>query len=42
MKKDEKMKSRYAKKGGSDILLIDKSEFAFTPISITSLMPVEK
>ena len=42
MKKYEKMKSRYAKKGGSDILLIDKSEFAFTPISITSLMPVEK
>ena len=32
-KKYDKLKSRYVKKGGNDILLIDKSEFAFKPIS---------
>ena len=32
-KKYDKLKSRYVKKGGSDILLIDKSEFTFKPIA---------
>ena len=32
-KKYDKLKSRYVKKGGSDILLIDKSEFMFKPIA---------
>lgn len=31
-KKYDKMRSRFTKKGGVDILLIDKSEFTFTPI----------
>ena len=31
-KKYEKMKSRYTKKGKCEILLIDKSEFVFTPV----------
>ncbi|RRC99128.1 hypothetical protein [Prevotella sp. OH937_COT-195] len=32
-KKYEKMKSRYTKKNGCDIILIEKSEFVFTPIT---------
>ncbi len=32
-KKYDKLKSRYVKKGGSDILLIDKSEFTFKTIA---------
>lgn len=34
-KKYDKMKSRFAKKGGCDLLLIDKSEFSFKAISPT-------
>lgn len=32
-KKYDKLKSRFVKKGGADILLIDKSEFTFKPIA---------